>query len=309
MMRLMLTSLLSLFVATSANSADVRLKQVPRENGQGKTTVSTTVNQTLTIAGMDVVTAATSEMVMSFKSGKRNADGKLAVESRIESMLVTQEVQGQTYNFDSTNPDQKGTSPFEFLRDLHKAAVGQVTTTIYGKDNRVVDVTFDKNITKDLPDQAKDLVKDLFDPEYLKQTGNQELDRLPSQAVSKGDTWTRTQVVGFGAGQTMTFQVQYTYDGVVDRNGKQLDKITSKSLSVDFKIENPNLPLKLKSSKLTPSGKTELFFDRSQGAIVLAIADGRVTGDLVFEANGMELPSKLDLKMASKTKTTRLSGK
>ena len=78
---------------------------------------------------------------------------------------------------------------------------------------------------------------------------------------------------------------------------------------MDFKIENPNLPLKLKSSKLTPSGKTELFFDRSQGAIVLAIADGRVTGDLVFEANGMELPSKLDLKMGSKTKTTRLSGK
>jgi len=309
MKRLMLTSLLSLVVATSGSSAEVRLQQVPRENSQSKITLSTTINQTLTLAGMDLVTSAQSEMVMSLKSGKRSADGRLAVESKIDSMLSTQEVQGQTYTFDSTNPDQKGTSPLEFLRELHKAAIGQVTTTIYGKDNRVVEVSLNKNIADNLPEQAKGLVKDLLDPAYLKQTNNQDLDRLPTQAVAKGDTWTRTQIVGFGAGQTMTFEIQYTYEGVVDRNGKQLDKITSKSLSVDFKIENSSLPLKLKSSKLTPSGKTELYFDRSQAAVVLAISNGRVAGDLVFEANGMELPAKLDLKMTSKTQTTAVSGK
>jgi len=310
MKRMTLCATLILLVSVSSADAQVLLKQVPRENSRVETQIQSNVKQTLNIGGMDVVTAADTKMVISVTTGQRDGEGRLPAESKVKSMQVTTEVQGQVYNFDSANPDEKGTSPLEFLRDLHKLAVKQTTTTVFGKDGRVVEVKIDKSVGDKLPEQAKGLVGDLFDPDQLKLKGNQDLDRLPGQAVKPGDSWTRTETAAFGSGQTMTFEVQYTYAGTAEHKQKQVDRITAKTLSVVFKIDEQSpLPLRVKSSELKAAGTTELLFDRTHKAVVATDSTVQVTGDLTFTVNGQELPAKLDLKMTGTSETAPVEGK
>ncbi|MFP6762585.1 MAG: hypothetical protein VB858_03170 [Planctomycetaceae bacterium] len=304
MKRITLCASLILLVSVSSTHAQVLLKQVPRENSHVETRIQSNVKQTLNIGGMDVVTAADTQMVMSVTTRQRDAEGRVPADSKVKSMQVTTEVQGQVYNFDSANPDEKGTSPLEFLRDLHKLAVEQTTTTVYGKDDRVVEVKIDKSVGDKLPEQAKGLVGDLFDSDQLKFKSNQELDRLPGQVVKTGDSWTRMEVWAFGSGQTMTFEVQYTYAGTAEHKKQSVDRITARTLSAVFKIDDQSpLPLRVKSSELKAVGTTELLFDRTHKTVVATESTVQVTGDLTFTVNGQELPAKLDLKMTGTSET------
>ena len=104
----------------------------------------------------------------------------------------------------------------------------------------------------------------------------------------------------FGAGQIMTFQTKYTYEGTVEKDGKTLDRITSKTLSVDYSLQDSPLPLQLKGSDLKAAESEGVtLFDRELGRAVESNSSIRITGEITFAVNNMDLPSKLDLKMQS----------
>ncbi|MBI3837448.1 MAG: hypothetical protein HY288_05895 [Planctomycetia bacterium] len=44
-----------------------------------------------------------------------------------------------------------------------------------------------------------------------------------------------------------------------------------------------------------------VLFDRQRGPVVESCSSMRITGDMVFTANNMDLPAKLDLKMQTTT--------
>ncbi len=123
---------------------------------------------------------------------------------------------------------------------------------------------------------------------------------MPTEPVNKGDSWQRAQSANLGAGQIMTFQNKFTYEGTVEKNGKTLDKITLKTLSVDFALQDSPLPLQLKGSalKATESDGT-ILFDRVLGQVVETTSSIRIEGEITFSVNNMDLPAKLDLKMQS----------
>jgi hypothetical protein len=300
MLRLLVSSVLFLAFSVTAN-AQVKLE---RKIVEGSTfTVSTTSNieQKLTIAGMDTDTNADTRSVSKATVGKRDGLGMLRVQEKVESLQVNLTAAGQQYSFDSNNPDNKGGSVLEFIRDIHKALAKSVSTVVYDKNNRVHAVERDENLLASLPEQARDLVKGQVDPEQLKQNANQEIEKLPSDPVQKGDTWVRTETANFGAGQVMTFQTEYTYQGTVEKNGRTLDKITSKVMSVMFALQADSpLPLKLKGSELkADASEGTLLFDRELGRAAESTSSTHITGDITFTLNDMELPSKLDLKIKS----------
>ncbi len=101
-----------------------------------------------------------------------------------------------------------------------------------------------------LPEAIRPLVKGQLDPENLKKAANQEIDNLPTEPVNKGDSWQRAQTANFGAGQVMTFQNKFTYEGTIEKNGKTLDKITHKTLSVDFALLGSVTPFQFMLGKL-----------------------------------------------------------
>jgi hypothetical protein len=306
MIRTLLVSASIVFGIATSSQAQVKLQRKMVEGAT--TTVETTnrVEQKLTIAGMDTETNSDTRAVSKVTTGKRDVAGMIKAQEKIESLNVSLNVMGQNYSFDSTSPDVKGSSMLEVLRDLHKALSKRTTTIVYGKDGRIHAIESDQDLLNSLPPELQANVKSQLDPEFLKKIANQELDQLPSDPVNVGDSWQRTEMVNFGAGQVMTFQKKYTYQGTVDKDGKKLDKITVKALSVDFALQDSPLPLQLKGSDLK-ADQTEgtILFNRDAGYVVEAQSAIRITGDIMFAINGMDLPSQIDLKLNASTVVKR----
>jgi hypothetical protein len=266
----------------------------------GNYTAETTgrVEQKLTIAGTEVDTSSDTRSTSKFEVGTRDGEGNVRVKEKVVSLNISTTVMGQNYTFDSANPDNKGASPLEAFRDVHKAIARRTTTTVFDKSNRAVAVEMDEDITGSIPAELRALMKGQLDPQALKTLVNDELDQVKSDAIKKGDTWQRVRSTNFGAGQVMDFKTEFTYDGTIEKDGRELDKITAKTLSVTFALDNSPLPFSLKSSDLKPAeSETTLLFDRKQGAIVESVSKERVTGDIMFNLNNQDLPAKLDLKL------------
>jgi hypothetical protein len=295
---------LSLLVGLSPlASAQVKLERKAQEGTSQSVEVTTRTDQKLTIAGMETESGSDSKIVVKSTVGKRDEAGNLRVEEKIASMLVTMKVMGSDYVFDSANPDKESGGVFEMMRPLHKAMLRQTTTTVYGKDGKVAQIEYDQNILNELSDDLRQLVKGQFDAEKAKKTANDELDKFPADPVKKGDVWERTSTMNLGAGQVMTISTRYTYEGEIEKDGRTLDKITSKVLTVDFALEAGSpLPFTLKESALKPAEtKGELLFDRKTGKVVVSTSSMQIVGDMTFVINGKDLPSKLDLKIESGT--------
>jgi hypothetical protein len=302
MLRRIVISSCAVLGLAATSFGQVTLEQKLTEGANYTTETSVKTEQKLTIAGMNVDTLGDVRTVSKSTVGKRDVEGKVRVQEKVESLQTSMTLMGLEYSFDSANPDEKGSSPLEFLRDVHKGMAKRTMTTIYDKSNRAVAVESDQDVLGSLPEQAKALVKSSLDPTNLKNTVNDELDQLKREPVKPGDTWRRTRASNLGGGQVMTFDTEFTYAGTVEKGGRTLDKITSKTLSVSFAFEDSPLPIVLKSSDLkVPESEGAILFDRETGQTIESNSSIRITGDLIFTANGMELPSKLDLKLQTTT--------
>ena len=285
---------------SSVSFGQVKLERKFAENATHVVETTSKIEQKLAIAGMETDTKSETRATAKSVTGKRDVGGMLRVQERVESMRISTEVMGQTYEFDSASPDNKGSSALEALREVHKAIAKRASTVVYDKDNRVYAIESDQDVLAGLPPELQALVKGQIDPENLKKVANQELDQLPKEPVSKGDSWQRTESANFGAGQIMTFQSKYTYEGTIERDGRTLDRITSKTLSVDFSLQDSPLPLQLKGSQLKATeSEGVILFDRAAGMVVEHTGSARIVGEITFAINGMDLPSQLDLKMQS----------
>ncbi|HLJ11040.1 MAG TPA: DUF6263 family protein [Planctomycetaceae bacterium] len=288
---------------SSLASAQVKFERKLPEGTTRKVETMTKIDQKMTIAGMDIDTDSSERSAMQITTGKRDASGNVRVQEKTESLMVSTKIQGTEYEFDSANPENTGASAFEFLRPVHKALAKRVTTTVYDKDNKITQIEFDQDPLNGLDEMARNLVKDQLDPEKIKNAANQDLQMFPTEAVNKGDSWERTAKRNLGAGQVMTVATRYTYEGETEKNGKKYDKIVSKVLSVDLTVEETAAPMfSIKSSDLKPSdSKGELLYDRKLGEVVYTTSMVQITGDLVLVINGMDLDTKLELKMETST--------
>ena len=295
--RIALTASLMAILSVPA-LAQVKLERKIVEGSTRTTEQVTRVEQKLTIAGMETETESDSRVTVKTTAGKRDDSGNIRVQEKIVNMMITTKVQGTEYVFDSANPDKASGSALEMLRPVHKALSGRTTTTVWDKENKIAQIEFDQDALNGLDDNVRNLVKDEVNPEKLKKAANEELERIPAEAVKKGDAWERTSKRSLGAGQMLTATTRYTYEGEIEKDGKTLDKITTKVLSVDLTLEDSPLPLTIKSTDLKPAeSKGELLFDRKLGMTVSGSSSVRIVGDITFVINNMELPSKLDLKM------------
>jgi hypothetical protein len=294
-------AILSMCLAVAGSStavAQVTLEHKVPEGSKYRLAVETKVAQKLTIAGMEIDTRSDSHGVTLVTVGKRDAAGNVTAEHQVESLQVTIGIPGNDYQFDSANPDNRGTSALEVVRDMHKALAKRLTKVTYDSSARVEKVESDLVILGSTPEEVKNLVKDELNPEHLKRTSNDELDQVKTESVKPGDTWQRTNTANFGSGQMMTFKTEFTYVGPTENDGRQLEKITNKVLEVDFGLQNSPLPLTVKDSKLSATeSEGTILFDRERGQIVESVSKIRITGELTFTVNNNDLPAKLDLKL------------
>jgi len=281
-------------------SAQIKLERKLVDGSTYTTDAVQRFEQKLTIAGMETETSSESKSTVKSTVGQRDGLGTIREESKPLSLQVNMTVMGANYFFDSANPDNAGTSALEILRDVHKALTRRTTTIVYDKDNHVQSIESDVDVLSNANETVRALAKSQLDPENLKKIANQELAKLPSDPVNKGDSWQRTESVNFGSGQVMTFETRYTYEGTVQKDGRPLEKITAKVEKVDFALQDSPLPLTVKAAQLKPAeSETTILFDTARGQAVESTSNLHITGELTFVAANQELPAKLDLKIES----------
>ena len=300
------TLLASAIAATSLSpvlAQQVELIHKYTEGARYTTETSVHVEQVLTIAGMDLNTKTQTYITAKGSVGKRMPDGSLEVREKFESFQVELMLPGGiTLVFDSSNPDAKADDPaLQFLLDVYRNIARANFTTTVDKDDQILSVECDTDLLEGLSPMAAQLVEGQLDPERLKKEATQQRNRLPDGPVSPGDTWDRTQEVSLGAGQTMTFQTRYRYEGTAQKDGKTYDKISSQTLSVEYALDPDSpTPLKVTDSDLRiASSKETILFDREQGFVAQSSSSVRIVGEMTFQINGNELPGKLDLTITT----------
>jgi hypothetical protein len=302
-----LSTILALLAIPSLAVAQVKLELKFPDDEKTMSAVKIGTKQSLTIVGMAIDTGSEQEMSISTTNGKRGPDGVLKQQQKIENMKAKLTLPGGVaLQFDSTQPDAppSGTQ-FDALIDLIKVNAKASWTVIRGKDNRVTAIEGRDKVLEGLDEAKQAMLKKQLDPAYLRDTANKELDKLPSKPVNKGDSWEVTENVRLEQGQNMSFKSKYTYEGPVERNGRQLDKIAGNISEVTYSVDpDAGLPLKFNGAELKPEkSDVAIYFDREKGAIVESTSTVQIKGTLNFEVNGNALPAQLDLTMSSSTVT------
>lgn len=277
--------------------AEVTLELKFPEESKATLQSELSVDQTLTLAGQDIVTKSSTFAVSTSSVGKRAEDGSLAVTDRVDVFQSELNINGTKVQFDSANPDKKADVPqLEPVLDIYRAIIKFPITKTFDAKNKLIAAKLPEGEFEKLGD----LAKEQFDPEKLKKATEQVLAFLPDGPVKEGETWERSTESNLGSGQVMSFRTKYEYKGTIEQDGRTLDKIEGKAFEVSLAINgNPMLQLTKSDLKIKESAST-ILFDREKGHVVSRVSKVRIDGPLTLTINGMELPGKVDLTMQDK---------
>lgn len=300
-----LTTMLALLASLPTNaSAQVTLKYKFPDGRKSISVTEIKTSQTLTLAGNELISGSEQTLTVTATNGQRAADGTLSVNSKIEAVDASVTLPGGVeIEFDSAKPDADppGTQ-FDFLLDVFKATAKSTWESELNKDNRIVAIKGRDAAFADLPENIRDAMKAQLDPEYLVAASNDELAKLPSEPVSPGDSWERTNKIRLDSGQRLAFTIKYTYEGSVQQDGKALEKITSEATKVEYSVEGES-PLKVLESDLKVAASDgEILFDPAYGQFVSQRGKIQIKGSLKLEVMGMEFPGQLELTMENTLK-------
>jgi hypothetical protein len=291
-------TVLTLGLATAA-AAQVSLQLKPQE---GKAVYTSTVKsvQKLTIAGMEVPTESNVMAISTVTGGKPAADGSQRVEERTDRFVMKLVIPGGGLELDTDKPEEAKAEQMALqpVLDGLKALKGTAYTVVF-KGPKVTGVEGLDAVLAKLPANAAEAFKSDFEPAVITREWQQRLDALPGKEVKKGDTWSRVEVTNLGGGQIMTFDTQYEYQGVIEKDGKSLDKVSILFTGVKYTMDpNGPSPLKVVTSDLkVQSSFGHYLLDREKGVIVERTTNTQVAGPMTFEINGMQLGGKVDLSL------------
>lgn len=263
------------------------------------------VDQTLTINGQAIPTKSDQTRVATTQVGTLRDGGIAPVKHTIDSVKAKVSLPGGIeLSIDSEDPQvPEGEQPqLTAVRRTIAALDGLSYTVLVGPGPEVAGVEGVDESLNGLDPEIAAALRQQLDAETLVKEYQQEYSLIPDEPISPGHTWENEEVMNLGEGQTLTFHRTYAYEGTVERGGKTLDRISVTDSSVDYAMNNPNSPLQVQSSDLkVVESAGEILFDREAGQLVEGKNSTRMTGSLVLAAGGQELPSELDLTIATNT--------
>jgi hypothetical protein len=148
------------------------------------------------VAGQETSGKMSVVMIRESVTGERAVDGTLSAKSNAKTLTFKMEDDGNVLvDFDSADPNRK--APFVQLEpffEMLRIVLKHPITTVFSKDGSVKTVEFNDEVGRDLPEPFKKMLN----PELWTRNPKQQHEMLPDKAVSKGDTWTRSQEVRLG---------------------------------------------------------------------------------------------------------------
>ena len=285
---------------TASAQVTLEIKQTEKFTVTQQTDIN--LKQTLQIAGQEIQTQSIQNFTTQFVTGKRAADGTLSTQMTFTEWDGKWNFPGGIeMKFNSATPDAKAPiDELDAILDIVRIMIKHPTTQVFNNDGSLKEVTIPEAALNSLEGP----LKNEFSAEQISDGIKQEHARLPNKVVSKDDTWVRKETMPLGSGQVLNIRIDYTYGGTLKKDGRELDRITGKVTDIAYEMKGENAgPLKVKDSDIKAAKtKIELLFDRLTGRFVETKNLIQVKGDMSFEANGQELPGKLDLTIEQNTK-------
>jgi Family of unknown function (DUF6263) len=301
MLRVFTLTAVVLMLSAGSARAQVKLERKFVEGKKYVTHRESKTHQILMIGGQDVETKTSQFMITSVTTGTRKDDGTLPIVTKVDKLQGEMQFPGASVAFDSGDPDRKADNPqFEPLLTVFRATAKSQWTTFYDKNNAVKSVEYGEGLI----DMVDERFKGQFDPERRKRAMVQELAILPDKPVSQGDTWTRTNDMNLGEGQTLLLETRYEYLGTTEKKGKTLDRIGIKVTGVTYSQEEKAAATgtRVTAGDLKVAESTgEILFDRTEGLVIDVANRMRIEGSLTLSINGMEIPAGLNLTFEGKT--------
>ena len=149
-----------------------------------------------------------------------------------------------------------------------------------------------KESLKNLP--GAEAMGDMFSDDGLKKMAQGGF-ILPKEAVSKGKTWTHKADMKMPMGRVKG-DIQFTYDGQVDKGGKKLEKI---DLKPNITLEaDPKSPIQFKFKG--QEGKGHALFDNDAGRLVEV--NQVQTMEMTLEIANMAILQKIEQNISMRLK-------
>jgi Family of unknown function (DUF6263) len=264
--------------------------------------VDTYTTQVMKVMGQDVKQVQKQTFYIEWTPKPKDKQGNYVVEQKVVGVKMNIDIGGNTITFDSFAEKQ----PQNPMTDFFKALMKQKLTFIIMPDLKVDKIEGREEFIKSLSETnpaIKTLLDTIMSKDALTKMAEPTWWAVPSKAVSKGDTWTKTSELNLGPIGKYDTKFTFTYEGPVQT--KQ-DKI---KIDADLKYTQPSkdstgLPFTIKSAKLeSKNGTGEAFFDRAAGRIDSSKLTMKLEGTLTIEVGNMATEISLNQDQTSTTRT------
>jgi hypothetical protein len=265
--------------------------------------MTTKTTQEMKVMGMDVKQTQDQTFNFSWTLKEEDKDKNPVVAQRIEGVRIKIEVAGNPITFDSSNPTNTNTT----LNEFFKALVGSEFKLTLDKDMKVTKVDGRDEFLKKLTaanQQMEVLLKRILSDEAIKQMADPTFGIQATNAVAKGDTWTRQSTLSLGPIGSYKSDYKYTYEGQDEMN-KDLAKIKVETTLTYVAPTGPEegLPFKIKTADLKSKNATgQVLFDVKKGRLEKSTQSLELEGNLDIEISGMS--TKVELKQKQETTVT-----
>jgi hypothetical protein len=294
--KIALLSIVTVAVVASTASAQTTLRYKFKKNETLDYVMEQKMKMTMNIMNMEIDTKMTMSMDMTWKVVDVNSDGSAKLQFKVTRSKMWMDGPTGQVEVDSTKKEEPDDPVGKIFSQIVKATAtmemsGTMLPTGEMKDVKVSEETI--KAMKNLP--GADKVGEALSPDSFKSMVTNLI--FPSEAVSKGKTWTNKSESKTPIGKTTT-ESTYTYEGTEKKEGITLEKI---GIKPNIKIEpDGKSPVKVQVKDAKGSGT--ILFDNSTGRMVETVINQQM--QMQLGAGGLNFDQNID-----QTSTIRLKKK
>jgi hypothetical protein len=234
-------------------------------------------------------------MDMSWEVLKVDKDGAGQVKMKFTRVKMDMEGPMRKVQVDSKKPKDLDDSVGKTLSQVAETLAGLEVTFTMEPTGNIKDLQMPEKVKNKLKTMAgAEAMGELFSDDGLKKMANGGI-VLPKEAVTMGKTWKHKVDMKVPMGK-VTGNIEFTYQGTEDKEGKKLEKISAKPEIKTEPTADAPFQMKIKSQ----DGKGTVYFDNQTGKLLEVTMIENM--DMTVEVNNMSMDQKMTRTMSMKLK-------
>ena len=278
----LLTLLVSLTFAQNL-AAQRKLTFQYQTGSENVLTVKTDTEIVMKYMGQDIRTAMQMETGISQYIDSVSTDGMATIIQKLTRLKMAVEggPLGVKLAFDSTQAESNEASLSEILKPL----VGAEFEIVVSRLGKVHDFKPPTELLATLAKQpGSQALGQVFTPDGFRQMASQGSLAFPDKALRVGDQWQDSITLAAAQFGETEVKLQYTYEGVVEVDGKQLDKI---GIQMTTSVKPPKNPTGAQLKIREQSSQGTLYFDNQRGRLDHSSLKQQMTTEVIVGQNSI----------------------